>query len=173
MAAEQPAMLFKLDDRVKIRHSSLRGRIVELRGALGPGGAYIYRVRWRRKPPAYIEVREDQLELIPPEAGSCRERLAAAPAQPTSDGRRPEDLAMPAEQPAMRFKLGDRVKIHHWAWSGRIVELRGALGPGGANVYRVRYKRKPRPRYIEVREDQLELIPPAPEADPKAPDAGS
>jgi len=52
---------------VKVRNSGYRrGRIVEFRGPLGPGGALIYRVRVRSKPsPAYIEVREDQLELIP------------------------------------------------------------------------------------------------------------
>ena len=68
MATEKTPTSFKLGDRVKIRHSNLRGRIVELYGDLGPGGANIYRVRFRGKPnPAYIEVREDQLILIPPE----------------------------------------------------------------------------------------------------------
>jgi len=64
---EGPAFVFKLGDRVQIRRSGgLRGRIVELRGPLGPGGAQIYRVMYRRRPrPAYIEVREDQLVLIP------------------------------------------------------------------------------------------------------------
>jgi hypothetical protein len=43
---QKPALLFKLGDRVKIRLSGgLRGRVVELRGPLGPGGAQIYRVR--------------------------------------------------------------------------------------------------------------------------------
>ncbi|HEV3255706.1 MAG TPA: hypothetical protein VG013_02380 [Gemmataceae bacterium] len=43
--------------------------IVELRGPLDPRGMQIYRVRVRRKPkPAHIELREDQLVLIPPEA---------------------------------------------------------------------------------------------------------
>lgn len=66
MAVKKPAVPFKVGDRVKIRHSELRGRIVGLRGPLGPGGAQIYRVRYRGKPrPAYIEVREDQLLLIP------------------------------------------------------------------------------------------------------------
>ena len=70
MAAQQgkkPALLFNLGDRVKIRYSGgLRGRIVELRGPLGPGGAQIYRVLVRRKPSRkYIELREDQLVLIP------------------------------------------------------------------------------------------------------------
>jgi hypothetical protein len=61
--------LFKLGDRVKIRLSKLRGRIVEVHGPLGPGGAQLYRVRYRRKPtPAYIDVREDQLILLPPKA---------------------------------------------------------------------------------------------------------
>ena len=57
------------------------------------------------------------------------------------------------------FKLGDRVMIRHSKWRGPIVELRGALGPGGINIYRVRYRRKPRPAYVEVREDQLVRIP--------------
>jgi hypothetical protein len=67
MAPKKPTEPLKLGDRVKIRHSAdLRGRIVELRGPLGPGGVQIYRVRVRRKPkPTYIELREDQLVLIP------------------------------------------------------------------------------------------------------------
>ena len=58
---------FKVGDRVRILSSAnMRGRIVELRGALGPNGMQIYRVRLRRKPtPAYVELREDQLEAIP------------------------------------------------------------------------------------------------------------
>jgi hypothetical protein len=39
-----------------------------------------------------------------------------------------------------------------------IVEYRGPFGPGGARIYRVRYRRKPTPAYTEVREDQLEVI---------------
>jgi hypothetical protein len=65
MAVKKAAEPLKLGDRVAIRNSDLRGRIVELRGPLGPDGAQIYRVRYRRKPnPAYIEVREDQLSRI-------------------------------------------------------------------------------------------------------------
>jgi hypothetical protein len=62
---------FNLGDRVRIRHGyGMRGRIVELRGPLGPNGEQIYRIRINRQyPPArYIEVREDQLELLPPKA---------------------------------------------------------------------------------------------------------
>ena len=69
MAKSKPAPLLKLGDRVRIRLSGgLKGRIVELRGPLGPGGAQIYRVRILRKPkPQYIEVRVGQLETIPAE----------------------------------------------------------------------------------------------------------
>jgi hypothetical protein len=69
MAVEETAEPLKVGDRVNIRHyPDLRGRIVELRGPLGPGGMQIYRVRVRRKPkPVYIELREDQLALIPAE----------------------------------------------------------------------------------------------------------
>ena len=58
------------------------------------------------------------------------------------------------------FKVGDRVKIRLTSMTGRVVELRGPLGPKGAQIYGVRYRGKPKPGYPEVREDQLELIPP-------------
>ena len=58
------------------------------------------------------------------------------------------------------LKLGDLVRIlHYGGQKGRIVEFRGPLGPGGARIYRVRIRQKPSPTYIELREDQLELIP--------------
>ncbi len=57
------------------------------------------------------------------------------------------------------LKLGDRVRIlRSRGLRGRIVELWGPLGPGGVQVYRVRVRRKPKPVYIDVREDQLEPI---------------
>lgn len=57
------------------------------------------------------------------------------------------------------LKLGDRVLIRDsTAMTGRIVELRGALGPKGAQIYRVRLRRKPKAIYVEVREDQLEPV---------------
>jgi hypothetical protein len=69
MANEKTIPLFKVGDRVQLLPSPLQGRIVELRGPLGPGGAQIYRVRIHYKPkmrrPSYIEVREDQLQVIP------------------------------------------------------------------------------------------------------------
>ena len=60
------------------------------------------------------------------------------------------------------FKLGDKVRILQSEFPpGRIVELRGPLGPSGAEVIRVRLWRKPRPHDIEVLADQLEAIPAA------------
>jgi hypothetical protein len=59
-----------------------------------------------------------------------------------------------------RFNLGDRVKIRHsGGLRGRVVELRGPLAPGGVQVYRVVVGRKPFRRPIELREDQIVLIP--------------
>jgi hypothetical protein len=64
------------------------------------------------------------------------------------------------EKPAGLFTLGDRVEIHRsGGMRGRIVELRGPLGPGGVQIYRVLVRRKPEPIYIELREDQLQLAP--------------
>ena len=58
------------------------------------------------------------------------------------------------------LKLGDCVKILHSAdLHGRIVELRGPLGPGGSQIYCILVRRKPKPAYIELREDQLTVIP--------------
>jgi hypothetical protein len=64
------------------------------------------------------------------------------------------------------WKLGDRVEILSAAgpthFRGRIIELRGPLGPGGAQVYRIRIGRKPgKPLYVEVLGDQLKLLAPA------------
>jgi hypothetical protein len=67
MTNQQPGTI-KVGDRVKILHSNIVGRVVGLLGPLGPKGVQIYGVRWGRKPRPYIEVREDQLEVILPEA---------------------------------------------------------------------------------------------------------
>jgi hypothetical protein len=50
---------------VKILHSGFhRAQITEYRGPLGPKGARVYRVLVVKKPRMYIEVREDQLEVL-------------------------------------------------------------------------------------------------------------
>ena len=57
------------------------------------------------------------------------------------------------------LKVGTVVKILNSGYSrARIAEYRGPLGPKGARVYRVLVQRKPRRVYIEVREDQLEVL---------------
>ena len=67
--------------------------------------------------------------------------------------KKPQELAS-------LLKLGDRVRIRNYSGKvGRIAELRGPLGPDGAQIYRVLVRRKPQPAYIEVREDQLEALP--------------
>jgi hypothetical protein len=72
---------------------------------------------------------------------------------------------IPQEKRAPRFKLGDRVKMHHSNGTpARIVEVRGPIGPGGSQVYRIVevYKvpgTRPIRTYIDVMEDQIEPIP--------------
>jgi hypothetical protein len=57
--------------------------------------------------------------------------------------------------------IGDFVKILHTSdLHGRVVEFRGPLGPGGTPVYRVEVRKKPKPSYVEVRADQLEVVSP-------------
>ena len=67
---------------------------------------------------------------------------------------------MAEQENGPRFKLRDRVKILHSAYGpAEVWELRGPLGPEGAQVYRLRVRKKPRPAYIEVLEEQMELLP--------------
>jgi hypothetical protein len=55
--------------------------------------------------------------------------------------------------------VGTLVKILNSGYArARIAEYRGPLGPKGARIYRVLVQRKPRRVYIEVREDQLEVL---------------
>jgi hypothetical protein len=67
---------------------------------------------------------------------------------------------MAAKRATQAFKLGDRVTVEYFPhWRGKIVELRGPLAPGGMQVYGVRIRQKPKSFYVELREDQLILIP--------------
>ena len=57
------------------------------------------------------------------------------------------------------LKAGTVVKILNSGYRrAKIAEYRGPLGPKGARVYRVLVQRKPRRVYIEVLEDQLEVL---------------
>jgi hypothetical protein len=57
------------------------------------------------------------------------------------------------------LKDGTLVRIRDSGFHrARIAEYRGPLGPKGARVYRVLVQRKPRRMYIEVLEDQLEVL---------------
>ena len=63
------------------------------------------------------------------------------------------------EPPVAVFNLGDRVLIRHTGGAiGRVIEFRGALGPGGMAVYRVSVGPKPRIRF-EVLASELEAAP--------------
>ena len=61
------------------------------------------------------------------------------------------ECTMPKKDSCPLLKEGDRVRILHSQWSGRIVEWRGPLGPGGAQIYRVRVRLSPKSIYLEVR----------------------
>lgn len=57
------------------------------------------------------------------------------------------------------LKIGTIVGVRNSGYDrAEIVEFRGNLGPGGARVYRILVRKKPQPAYIEVREDQLEVV---------------
>ena len=57
------------------------------------------------------------------------------------------------------LKAGTVVKIRDSGYHrAKIAEFLGPLGPKGARVYRVLVQRKPRRTYIEVLEDQLEVL---------------
>ena len=57
------------------------------------------------------------------------------------------------------LKVGTIVKIRDSGYPrAKIAEFRGPLGPKGVRIYRVLVQTKPRRVYIEVREDQLEVL---------------
>jgi hypothetical protein len=57
------------------------------------------------------------------------------------------------------LEVGTLVKIRNSGYDrAKIAEFRGPLGPKGARVYRVLVQAKPRRVYIEVLEDQLEVL---------------
>ncbi|HEY1786187.1 MAG TPA: hypothetical protein VGG30_11580 [Pirellulales bacterium] len=67
---------------------------------------------------------------------------------------------MATEDVTEPLKIGTIVRIRNSRYGrARIVEFRGPLGPNGARVYRIRVRKKPRPAYIEVVEDQLVAEP--------------
>lgn len=58
------------------------------------------------------------------------------------------------------LKIGTVVRIRNSGYGpATIVEFRGPLGPKGARVYRLRVRKKPKPAYIEVLEEQIEPEP--------------
>jgi hypothetical protein len=69
-------------------------------------------------------------------------------------------MAMTTNNLAEPLKIGTIVRIRDSGYGlARIVEFRGPLGPKGARVYRLQVREKPRPAYIEVLEEQLEVEP--------------
>lgn len=66
--------------RVKVRHTNgIKGRVVEWRGPLAPGGVQVYRIRYGPKGARqYAEVRRDQLVVLPP-------KVTTPGAPPTAD----------------------------------------------------------------------------------------
>ena len=57
------------------------------------------------------------------------------------------------------LKVGTVVKILNTGYRrAKVAEYRGPLDPKGARIDRVLVQRKPRTVYIEVREDQLEVL---------------
>lgn len=66
---------------------------------------------------------------------------------------------MTTQSLAQPLPVGMKVRIRNSGYGeATIVEFRGALGPHGVNVYRVCVREKPTPAYIEVLEDQLEVV---------------
>ncbi len=160
MAPAKPSPRFQVGDRVKIRYSEWKARIVEFRGPLGVGGAFVYRVRVPDRPkPRYIELPEDELIAIPKRP----KRKPSPSADQGSEIPRPQGdgVSLPKETTATHlfFRKGDRVKIRDTNWQGRIIELRIPSAPGRVYVYRVRVPAEPRSIYVELPDNYLVAIP--------------
>ncbi|MHB1424249.1 MAG: hypothetical protein ACYC3I_13820 [Gemmataceae bacterium] len=160
MATKKSTPLFQLGDRVKIHYSDWRGRIVEFRGPLGPGGKFVYRIRIPDKPkPIYIELPEDEMTALPPRPK--KETSSSVNQASGTSGNQGNDSALPeaTTTPLPLFRAGDRVKIRDSNWRGRVIELRIPTSPGRGYVYRVRVPAEPRSIYLEIPENYLVAIP--------------
>jgi hypothetical protein len=70
-----------------------------------------------------------------------------------------EEPTMATQDLTEPLKVGTVVRIRDSGYHrAKIAEFLGPLGPKGARVYRVLVQRKPRRMYIEVLEDQLEVL---------------
>jgi hypothetical protein len=70
-----------------------------------------------------------------------------------------EDPLMATHDLIEPLMAGTVVRIRNSGYHrAKIAEFLGPLGPKGARVYRVLVQRKPRHVYIEVLEDQLEVL---------------
>ena len=66
-----------------------------------------------------------------------------------------------SSQPALPIQLGSRVRfLAAPELTGKVVEFRGPLGPKGVEIYRIRFLNRPYKSYVEVRGDQIEVLPP-------------
>ena len=66
---------------------------------------------------------------------------------------------MTADAEGEPLKVGTLVKVRHTNFARTVIaEYRGRLGVGGERVYRVRYRGKPRPAYLEVPESMIEVL---------------
>ncbi len=66
-----------------------------------------------------------------------------------------------SSQPALPIQLGSRVRFVDLPnLTGKVVEFRGPLGPKGVEIYRIRFLNRPYKSYVEVRGDQIEVLPP-------------
>ncbi len=154
MAIKKTLPLFQIGDRVKIHYSDWKGRIVEYRGPLAPGGKHVYRVRIPDKPkPIYIELPEDEMTVLP-----TRPKAKPGP----SGSQAPQTPGQQGDGTATTFpffRKGDRVAIRDTTWRGRIVDLRIPSAPERAYVYRVRVPAEPRSIYVELPANYLVAIP--------------
>jgi len=77
---------------------------------------------------------------------------------------------MASQNHAEPLKDGTVVKILDSGFArAKIAEYLGPLGPKGARIYRIIVQNKPRRMYIEVREDQLEVLADSPGSPPTVP----
>ena len=76
MWKQDPDDPFQVGTFVRTRSSGRRARVIAYRGTLGPKGASVYGIMFRRKPFSYTEVLADQLELWQPDQQESRSDLA-------------------------------------------------------------------------------------------------
>ena len=157
---------FVLGDKIRvIRHPEVTGFIAGFHGPIAPNSEQVYRIRLPRKPKStYTIVREAQIELAetqPPNAPATDGASEILRPTPSPRAATPTEVRETDAVKPPRFAVGDKIRVALYPeMKGVVAGLCGRVGPESEQVYSVRLRRKPKSKYMNLIERQIEPQPP-------------